>query len=78
MYSTTRVPNPVAKRTRQVQDDVQVVMRRLHRPVTFADLARQWTGVDRNSYGAELQKLAEKYAANYCHEQPRREAAALR
>jgi hypothetical protein len=53
-------------------------MRRLHRPVTFADLARQWTGVDRNSYGAELQKLAEKYAANYCHEQPRREAAALR
>ena len=78
MYSTTRIPNPVAKRTRQVQDDVQVVMRRLHRPVTFADLARQWTGADRDSYRAELQKLAEKYAANYCHEQPRREAAALR
>ena len=23
MYSTTRIPNPVAQRTRQVQDDVQ-------------------------------------------------------
>ena len=36
MYSTTRIPDPVAKRTRQVQDDVQDIMRRLHRPVTFA------------------------------------------
>jgi hypothetical protein len=40
MYSTTRIPEPVAKRTRQVQDDVQAGMRRLHRPVTFSDLAR--------------------------------------
>jgi hypothetical protein len=66
MYSTTRVSNPVAKRTRQVQDDVQDAMRKLHRPVTFADLAREWTGTDRNTYGAEMQKLAEKYASHYC------------
>ena len=66
MYSTTHIPNPVAQRTRQVQDDVQEVMRKLHRPVTFADLAREWTGTDRNTYGAEMQKLAEKYASNYC------------
>jgi hypothetical protein len=66
MYSTTRVPEPVAKRTRQVQDDVQQAMRRLHRPVTFGDLAREWTGTDRNTYGAEMQKLAEKYASRYC------------
>ncbi len=66
MYSTVRIPNPVANRTRQVQDDVQEAMRRLHRPVTFADLAREWTGTDRNTYGAEMQKLAEKYAADYC------------
>jgi len=69
MYSTTRIPNPVAKRTRQVQDDVQDAMRKLHRPVTFADLAREWTGTDRNTYGAEMQKLAEKYAANFCRAQ---------
>ena len=69
MYSTTRIPNPVAKRTRQVQDDVQDAMRRLHRPVTFADLAREWTGTDRNTYGAEMQKLSEKYASRFCRAQ---------
>jgi hypothetical protein len=66
MYSTTRIPNPVAKRTRQVQDDVQDEMRKLHRPVTFADLAREWTGTDRNSYGSEMRQLAQEYASRYC------------
>jgi hypothetical protein len=66
MYSTTRIPQPVAKRTRQVQNDVQDIMRRLHRPVTFADLAREWTGTDKNSYGRDVQRLAEKYAQHYC------------
>ena len=78
MYSTTRVPNPVAQRTRQVQDDVQDAMRKLRRPVTFADLAREWTGTDRNTYGAEMQKLAEKYAANFCHDRARNERASMR
>ncbi len=68
MYSTTRIPDPVAKRTRRVQDDVQDTMRRLHRPVTFGDLAREWTGTDRSTYGSEMQKLSEKYAANFCHD----------
>jgi hypothetical protein len=66
MYSTTRVPEPVARRTRQVQDDVQDIMRRLHRPVTFSDLAREWTGTDKNHYGLEMQRMAEKYASRYC------------
>lgn len=66
MYSTTRVPQPVAKRTRQVQDDVQANMRRLHQPVTFGDLARQWTGTDKNTYGVEMQRIAEKYASRFC------------
>jgi hypothetical protein len=69
MYSTARVPQPVAKRTRQVQDDVQDIMRRLHRPVTFADLAREWTGTDKNTYGRYMQRLAEKYAQHYCDKQ---------
>jgi hypothetical protein len=69
MYSTTRVPQPVAKRTRQVQNDVQEIMRRLHRPVTFADLAREWTGTDKNTYGRDMQRLAEKYAGQYCGKQ---------
>lgn len=78
MYSTMRIPDPVAKRTRQVQDDVQAEMRRLHRPVTFADLARQWTGTDRNSYGAQMQKLSEQYAANFCHGPAQNERISLR
>jgi hypothetical protein len=78
MYSTTRIPSPIAKRTRQVQDDVQKIMRKLHRPVTFADLAREWTGTDKNTYGAIMQQLAEKYAANYCHGQARNERATIK
>ena len=66
MYSTTRIPDPVAHRTRQVQDDVQDAMRRLHRPVTFADLAREWTGTDASGYGVEMKKVAEKYTAQFC------------
>lgn len=67
MYSTTRIPEPVARRTRQVQDDVQDIMRRLHRPVTFSDLAREWTGTDKNHYGLEMRRIAEKYASHYCN-----------
>jgi len=66
MYSTTRIPEPVAKRTRQVQDDVQAVMRRLHRPVTFSDLAREWTGTGKSRYVTEIERMAEKYASRNC------------
>lgn len=69
MYSTTPIPHPVAKRTRQVQNDVQDIMRRLHRPVTFGDLAREWTGTDKNTYGRDMARLAEKYAERYCQNQ---------
>jgi hypothetical protein len=69
MYSTTRIPQPVAKRTRQVQNDVQEIMRRIHRPVTFTDLAREWTGTDKNTYARDMQRLAEKYARQYCEKQ---------
>ena len=77
MYSTARIPDPVAQRTRQVQGDVQDVMRKLGRPVTFADLAREWTGTNKNSYGAELQKMADKYAASFCRESVHSEHASL-
>jgi hypothetical protein len=66
MYSTTPVPAPVAQRTRQVQGDVQAVMRRLRRPVTFGDLARLWTGTDKNTYAAQMQRMAENYAERFC------------
>jgi hypothetical protein len=66
MYSTTLIPHPVAERTRKVQSDVQDVMRRLHRPVTFGDLARLWTGTDKNTYGREMLRLADRFSQRYC------------
>jgi hypothetical protein len=69
MYSTTPIPHPVAKRTRKVQNDVQEIMRRLHRPVTFADLAREWTGIDQSGYARDMRHLAEKYSRLYCTDQ---------
>jgi hypothetical protein len=69
MYSTTPIPHPVANRTRLVQGDVQAMMRRLHRPVTFADLAREWTGVDQSGYARDMRSLAEKYKRLYCEDQ---------
>ena len=65
MYSATHIANPVANRTRQVQDDVQAEMRRLGRPVTFTDLARGWSGGS-PGYAAQMQKMADNYAAEYC------------
>jgi hypothetical protein len=75
MYSTTRIPNPVARRTQQVQADVQSEMRRLHRPVTFGDLAQEWTGSGKNRYAAEIQKMADAYAARFCRTPGERRAA---
>jgi hypothetical protein len=69
MYSTTPVPHPVAKRTQLVQNDVQAIMRRLHRPVTFADLAREWTGVDQSGYARDMRSLAAKFQRLYCEDQ---------
>jgi hypothetical protein len=69
MYSTTPIPHPVAKRTREVQSDVQAMMRRLHRPVTFADLAREWTGIDQSGYARDMHSLAERYKRLYCEDQ---------
>ena len=69
MYSATPIPHPVARRTRQVQSDVQDIMRRLHRPVTFGDLAREWTGIDQNGYAGDLRRIADKYAQTYCRNQ---------
>ncbi len=69
MYATTQIPHPVAKRTRLVQNDVQSIMRRLHRPVTFADLAREWTGVDQSGYARDMRSLAAKFSRLYCEDQ---------
>lgn len=66
-YSGERLAAPVAKRTRENQDDIIKLAQRLGRPVTFGDLARRWAA-DR-AYGKSIDIVAGLFRARYC-EQP--------
>jgi len=63
-YSGEMVDNPVARRTREKQDDIVSLSRSLKRPVTFRDLARRWA-VDRR-YAQSIEAIAERYRASLC------------
>ena len=63
-YSGEMVDNPVAKRTREKQDDIVSLSRSLKRPVTFRDLARRWA-VDRK-YAQSIEAIAERFRAAHC------------
>jgi Mannosyl-glycoprotein endo-beta-N-acetylglucosaminidase len=63
-YSGEHVANPFARRTRERQDDIIEVSRKLNRPVTFRDLTRRWA-VDRQ-YGQSIEAIAERYRSAYC------------
>jgi hypothetical protein len=63
-YSGERVANPVARRTREKQDDIIARSRRTGRPVTFRDLAGRWAA-DRR-YARSISFIASRYAQRYC------------
>lgn len=63
-YSGEQVPNPVAKRTREKQDDIIALSRRLGRPVTFRDLAGRWAA-DRR-YATSITVVADLYRRKHC------------
>ncbi len=63
-YSGERLAVPIAKRTRENQDDIIAKSNRLGRPVTFGDLARRWA-TDR-AYGKSIDFVAGLYGAHYC------------
>ncbi len=71
-YSGERLVAPIARRTRDRQDDIIDESRRLGRPVTFADLARRWA-TDR-AYGRSIDYIAGLYRARFCSE-PEAQAA---
>jgi Mannosyl-glycoprotein endo-beta-N-acetylglucosaminidase len=73
-YSGERLAVPIAKRTRENQDDIVAQSNRLGRPVTFGDLARRWA-TDR-AYGKSIDFVAGLYSAHYCDE-PGRSAEEL-
>ena len=58
-YSGERLAVPIAKRTRENQDDIVAQSNRLGRPVTFGDLARRWA-TDR-AYGKSIDFVAGLY-----------------
>ncbi|WP_082072855.1 glucosaminidase domain-containing protein [Hyphomicrobium sp. 99] len=63
-YSGERLAAPVAKRTRENQEDIAAQSKRLGRPVTFGDLARRWAA-DR-AYGKSIDFIAGLYQKRYC------------
>ncbi|RUO97696.1 glucosaminidase domain-containing protein [Hyphomicrobium sp.] len=63
-YSGEHLAAPIAKRTRENQDDIIAQSNRLGRDVTFADLAARWA-TDR-AYGKSIDFLAGLYSQRYC------------
>jgi hypothetical protein len=63
-YSGEIVQNPVARRTRDVQQHVVDLSRALGRPVTWRDLAGRWA-VDRK-YANTISSIAERFHAQFC------------
>lgn len=74
-YSGEPVANPVAPRTREVQDKVVELSRALRRPVTYRDLAGRWAA-DRK-YGTSIESIAERFRSAYCQGQPEQQIATL-
>ena len=67
-YSGEIVENPVARRTRDVQQKVVELSRALGRPVTWRDLAGRWA-VDRK-YANTISAIAERFRAQFCDGAP--------
>ena len=63
-YSGEKVERPVATRTRDYQNDIIEISRKLKRQVTFGDLSRRWA-VDR-AYGRNIETVATLYRRMYC------------
>lgn len=64
-YSGEHVANPVARRTRENQDEIIAKSRRLKRAVTFGDLARRWAA-DRH-YAQSIDVVADQFRTSHCN-----------
>lgn len=63
-YSGERVERPVATRTREYQNDIIEISRKLGRRVTFSDLSRRWA-VDR-AYARNIETVAQLFRRAHC------------
>ncbi len=66
MYSGNRIANPIAQRTKLVQDVVLKKMSALGRPVTYADLTNMWVGGDRSAYAAAISDTSTAFWRQFC------------
>ena len=68
-YSGEIVDNPVAPRTREVQQKVVELSRAVGRPITYRDLAGRWAADKK--YGHTIAFVAERFRATYCRRRAR-------
>ncbi len=67
MYAGERIQNPVAERTRKVQDwgVLNNWQKAFNRPITFADLAAQWAPGSKN-YGSDIHSVGSRFYEGAC------------
>ena len=63
-YSGEHVDAPVARRTREKQDEIIQKSKALGRPPTFKDLARRWAADGR--YGTSIEFIASRFRSSNC------------
>lgn len=63
-YSGELVANPVAPRTRLMQENIVELSKKLKRTVSFADLSGRWAADKK--YGAIIDKIADKFRDGHC------------
>ncbi|MCH9808265.1 MAG: glucosaminidase domain-containing protein [Alphaproteobacteria bacterium] len=79
MYTGTHIDNPVAERTRKVQEWKVIVpyRRSIRGPMTFTHLGRKWAPSDRG-YSDDIQAISNEFDRNFCNApDPRPELVAM-
>jgi mannosyl-glycoprotein endo-beta-N-acetylglucosaminidase len=66
VYAGISILNPVAQRTKKVQNEIHKVMARFRRAITFSDLAILWTGTSEATYEASVKRIAKAYSDKFC------------
>ena len=64
-YSGEHVDNPVARRTREKQDEIIQKSKALGRSPTFKDLTRRWAADGR--YASSMEFVAGRFRSSYCN-----------
>jgi hypothetical protein len=73
-YTGEIVENPVAPRTREVQQKVVELSRAVGRPITYRDLAGRWAADKK--YGNTIASVANRFNSTFCKDEPEPQIAA--